>query len=128
MSLGNALLSTNEKEIVMVLINLKLGLFTTASLSNINVQIKSSLSTTWLHGTAASLNQHPNHQNQDKRREQVEIKIEKVPICTLPGWYADVSPSHLSNEVALPQNKYLLTAMEVDDSVTAEDKGWLKDK
>ena len=94
----------------------------TASLSNINVQIKSSLSTTWLHGTAASLNQHPNHQNQDKRREQVEIKIEKVPIRTLPDWYADVPPFHLSNEVALPQNKYLPTAMKVDDSVTAEDR------
>ena len=55
-SLGNALLSTNEKEGVMVPMSLKLGLFTTASLDNIDVQIKSSLSITCLHGTAASLN------------------------------------------------------------------------
>ena len=126
--LGNALLSTNEKEAVMVPMSLKLGLFTTASLDNIDVQIKSSLSTTCLHGTAASLNQNPNHQNQDKRREQVKIQIEKVPLRTRPDWYSDVPPFHLPNEVALLQNKDLPTAMEVDESVMAEDEGWLQDK
>ena len=68
----------------MVPMNLKFGLFTTASLLNIDVQIKSSLSNTCLHATAAFLNQHPNHQNRGKRREQVEIQIDKVPISTLP--------------------------------------------
>ena len=106
-SLGNALLWTDEKEGVMAPMNLKLGLFTTASLYNIDVHIKSSLSTTYLHGTAASFNQHPNHQNQGKSREQVEILVEKVPLHTLPDWYYDVPPFHLPNEVALLQNKDL---------------------
>ena len=120
-SLGNALLSTNEKEGVMVPMNWKLGLFTTASLDNIDVQIKSSLSTTCLHGTAASLNQHPNHQNKGKCREQVGREIEKVLLCMLPDLYSDVPPFHLPNKVALLQNKDLPTAME-------ENKGWLKNK
>ena len=127
-SLGNALLSTNEKEGVMVPMNLKLGLFTTTSLDNIGVQIKSSLSTTCLHGIEASLDQHPNYQNQGKRKEQVEIQIEKELLHTLPDCYSDVPPFHLPNEAALPQNKDLTTAMEVDESVMAEDEGWLKDK
>ena len=38
-SLGNTLVLTNEEVGVMVSMNLKLGLFTTASLDNINVQI-----------------------------------------------------------------------------------------
>ena len=96
-SLGNTLVLTNEEVGVMVSMNLKLGLFTTASLDNINVQIKSSLSTTCLHGTAASLNQYPSHQNQGKRREQVEIQIGKVLLHTLPDWYSDVPPFHLPN-------------------------------
>ena len=126
--LGNTLLSANQKEGVMVPVNLKLGLFTAASHYNINGQIKSSLSNTCLHGTAASLNQQPNHQNQGKHREQVEKQIEKVPLHTLPDWYFDVSPFHLPNEVTLLQNKDLPTAMKVDESVTIEDEGWLKDK
>ena len=96
-SLGNALLSTNEEVGVMLSMNLKLGLFTTASLDNINFQIKSSMSTTCLHGTAASLNQYPSHQNQGKCREQVEIQIKKVLLHMLPDWYSNVPPFHLPN-------------------------------
>ena len=94
-SLGNALLLINEKQGVIVLMNLKLGLFTTAALDKINVQIISSLSTKCLHGTSAFSNQHPSHQNQVKRREQVEIQIEKVLLHTFPDWCSDVPSFHL---------------------------------
>ena len=52
-SLGNALILVNEKQGVIVLMNLKFGLFTTAALDKINVQIISSLSTTCLHGACS---------------------------------------------------------------------------
>ena len=35
-----------------------IGMFSTASIDNINVEIKSSLASTSLHGTAAPINQH----------------------------------------------------------------------
>ena len=105
------MLSTNKKIGGMVLMNLKLGLPITAPLGNIDVWITSSLSTTCLHGATASLNHQPNYQNQGNYRELVEIQIEKVPLRTLPDWYSDVPPLHLPNEVTLPQNKDLPTAM-----------------
>ena len=45
--------------------------FSTMSVDNINVDIQSSLSTTSLHGTAASINQHPTRNNEGQTGQRI---------------------------------------------------------
>ena len=54
-SMGNTVIEANERDDVVLPINLKLGVFSTASVDNIDVNIQSSLSTTTsLHSTVST--------------------------------------------------------------------------
>ena len=56
--MGNAVIEMNEQEGHVLPTNLRKGLFSTASVDNIDIETKSSTAFTSLHGTAASVNQH----------------------------------------------------------------------
>ena len=56
--LGNTVVEMNEKEGIVLPTNLRRGLFSTASIDNIDIHPKSSTARTSLHGTATSINQH----------------------------------------------------------------------
>ena len=58
-SMRNTVIEASERDGMVLPMSLKSGVFSTSSVDNIDVEIQSSLSTTSLHGTAASINQHP---------------------------------------------------------------------
>ena len=62
--MGNTVIEANKRDGMVLPMSLKLGVFSTASAHNIDVEIQSSLSTTSLHGAAASINQHSTEHNQ----------------------------------------------------------------
>ena len=66
--MGNTVIDMNKKEGVVLPTNLRKGLFSTASVDNIDVATKSSSAVTSLHGTAASINQHMSSENQGQVR------------------------------------------------------------
>ena len=69
-SVGNTVIEANERDGMVLPMSLKLGVFSTASGHNIDVEIQSSLSTTSLHGAAASINQHSTEHNQGQPSER----------------------------------------------------------
>ena len=81
--------------------SLKLGVFSTASVDNIDVEIQSSLSTTSLHGTAASINQHPTEHNQGQPREKIMLNQNVLKLRQLPDWNIEIKPFHLPNNVSI---------------------------
>ena len=72
-SVRNTAIEANKKDGMVLPMSLKLGVFSTASVDNIDVERQSSLSTTSLHGTAASINQHPTEHNQGQPREKIML-------------------------------------------------------
>ena len=72
-SLGNTVIEANERDGLVLPMNLKLGFFSTASVDNIDVNIQSSVSTTSLYGTAACINQHPARNNERHSKERVSL-------------------------------------------------------
>ena len=62
-SMGNTVIEAKERDGMVLPMSLKLGVFSTASVDNIDAEIQSSLSTTSLHGTAAPINQHRTEHN-----------------------------------------------------------------
>ena len=93
----NAAISTNAREGAIIPMNLKFVVFTSASLDNIDVQIKSSLS-------KKSLNQHPYQKSQGEEQEQTEINSNENKLQKLPESYFDVLPFHLRNDITTQQN------------------------
>lgn len=82
--MGNTVIETNDRDDVVLPMNLKLGVLSTVSVDNINADIQSPLSTTSLYGTAASINQHPTRNIEGLSRERVSLnqsvsKLNKLP-------------------------------------------------
>ena len=71
--MGNTVIETNDRDDVVLPMNLKLGVLSAVSVDNTNVDIQSSLSTTSLYGTAASVNQHPTRNIEGLSRERVSL-------------------------------------------------------
>ena len=67
-SLGNTSISVYEKEGVVCPPNLKLNLFTTAAIDNLDINTTSATATSSFHGTAASLNQHVRNEQTGQER------------------------------------------------------------
>ena len=67
-SVGNSVIEANERDGVIIPMNLKRDFFSTAFVDNIDVNTKVTLLTTSLHGTAASLNQQTSTLNQGESR------------------------------------------------------------
>ena len=93
--MGNNMGERFQAEKVVCPSNLKLKLFTTSAVDNIDHNPSSTTATGSLHGTAISLFQHPTKENQGQER----VLVQPLPnestshgIAPLPGQYAEVPP------------------------------------
>ena len=80
-----------------------IGMFFTASIHNIDVEIKLSLASTSLHGTAASINQHPPYGSLGITREVLPLGDSRSKLQELPNWYTDIIPFYLPNDIIVPE-------------------------
>ena len=80
-----------------------IGMFPTASIDNINAEIKSSLASTSLHGTAAPINQHHQDGSLGISREVFPLDDSGTKLQEPPNWYTDVIPFHLQNDITVPE-------------------------
>ena len=96
--MGNSVINTNEKDMVVVSTPVKVGLFSTASIDNIDLEIKSSLVTTSIHGTAASINQHSTDCHLGTDREVLPLSDSRKELQDLPQWYTVVVPFQSPND------------------------------
>ena len=87
----NTVIEASERDGMVLPMSLKLGVFSTASVDNIDVEIQSSLSTTSLHGTAASINQHPTEHNQGQPREKIMLNQNVLKLRQLPDWNIEIN-------------------------------------
>ena len=82
--MGNTVIETNDRDDVVLPMNLKLGVLSAVSVDNINADIQSPLSTTSLYGTAASINQQPTRNNEGLSRERVSLNQSVLKLKQLP--------------------------------------------
>ena len=92
--MGNAVIEMAEQEGHVLPTNLQKGLFSTASVDNIDIETKSSTAFTSLHGTAASVNQHLSENVIVVSRKPMTFSNMKT-LRKLPSFYTDVSPAYL---------------------------------
>ena len=85
-SMGNTVIEANERDGMVLPMSLKLGVFSITSADNIDVEMQSSLSTSSLHGTAASINQHSTEHNQGQPREKIMLNQNVLKLRRLPDW------------------------------------------
>ena len=76
--------------------------FSAMSVDNINVDIQSSLSTTSLHGTVASINQHPTRNNEGQTGQRICLNKGVSKLKQLPDWYTEAPSYHLPNDTLVP--------------------------
>ena len=125
-AMGNTVIETNEIDDVVLPMKMKLGVFCTASVDNIDVDIKAS--NTSMHGTAASINQHPTVDQEGCARECIKFSANTSKLMHLPDWYTEVPPYHLPNDTSLPVSKRPSFIEPVQKSVLSRDENWLKDE
>lgn len=93
--MGNNVGERFQAENVVCPSNLKLKLFTTSAVDNIDHNPSSTTATGSLHGTALSLFQHPTKENQGQERVPVQPPPDRPTshgIAPLPRQYAEVPP------------------------------------
>ena len=104
-----------------------IGMFSTASIYNIDVEIKSSLASTSLHGTAASINQHHRDGSLGISREVFPLDDSGTKLQELPNWYTDVISFHLPKDIIVPEliksNPLVITSDKI-----CMDQAWLNNK
>ena len=122
--IGNTVIEMNEKEGIAVPTNLRIVLFSTASVDNIDVATKSSSAVTSLHGTAASINHYMSSENQGQLRILSGTLSTDVKLKHLPKWYTEVPSTHLQS-VSIPESKQPDMIVKVSPSKLLEDEGWL---
>ena len=125
--MDNTVIEANERDNVVLPMNLKLGVFSTAPVENIDVDIQSSLSTTSLHGIAAPINQHPTRNNEGQSREHVSLNQSVCKLKQVPDWYTEVPPYHLPNDTPVPVCSKPSTTDLLESFVLLEDETWLQD-
>ena len=106
---------------------IKLRNISTASADNTGVNIQSSLSTTSLLGTAASIDQHPTSNNEGQPRERVSLNQSVSKLKRYPDWYIEVLPYHLPNNTPIPVCSKPSTTDLLESFVLLEDGTWLQD-
>ena len=126
-SMGNTLIEASERDGMVLPVSLKLGVFSTASVDNIDVEIQSSLSITSLHGTAASINQHPTAHNQGQPREKIMLNQNVLKLRRLPAWYTEIKPFHLPNDVSISHCTKPINIKASRRYCLIEDEKWLQD-
>ena len=77
-------------------------MFSTVSIDNIDVEIKSSLASTSLHVPAASFNQHHRDGSLGISREVFPSDDTGTKLQELPNCYTDVIPFYLPNDIIVP--------------------------
>ena len=126
-SMGNTVIETTERDDMVLPMNLKLGVFSTASVDNIDVGMKSSLSTTSLRGIAASISQHRRRNNEGQSRERVSLNQSVSKLKQLYDWHIEVPPYHLPNDTPVPVCSKPSTADLLESFVLLENETWLQD-
>ena len=126
-SIGNTVTEANERDGMVLPMNLKLRVFSTASKDSIDVDIQSSLSITSLHGTAASISQHPTRNNEGQSRERVKVYQSVSKLKRLPDWYIKVPLYHLAKDAPVPVSSKPSTTDLLESIVLLEDETWLQD-
>ena len=125
-AMGNKVIELNEFDGVVLPTSLLLGIFSTASADNLDIDIKSALATTSFHGTAASINQHPKAINQGTPREAPNIQNTKAQaLKDLPTSYTEVPPFYLPDEVKQPSFRKPDTPDHDPVADHLEDEEWL---
>ena len=99
--MGNLVIKTYEADRVVIPKSLMIGMFSTESIDNIDVEIKPSLASTSLHGAAAFINQHPRDGSLEICREVLPLDDSDTKLQELPNWYTFVIPFHLSNDIII---------------------------
>ena len=95
--MGNTAIDQFEKGVVVPL-DLRCGLFTTAVVDNVDVNPKLSTAMTAFHATAASLNQHISDKNSGRARD-VPSFLSSEKKLKLPEKYTNIKPLHLPSTV-----------------------------
>ena len=126
-SMGNTMISAHKKEGVVLPRNLRTGIFSTASVDNIDVNTKSSTVHTSLHGTAASINQHLTEGHKGTKRDiPTEPTKSGAKLSLLPEWYTEVSLVNIQQEsvvdLTIPEYSLKPTPTEI-----LADELWLQD-
>ena len=106
---------------------IKLRNFSTASADNTGVNIQSSLSTTSLLGTAASIDQNPTSNNEGQPRERVSLNQSMSKLKRYPEWYIEVLSYHLPKDTPIPVCSNPSTIDLLESFVLLEDETWLQD-
>ena len=125
--MGNAVIDMNEREGVVLPMRLKIGLFSTASIDNIDVSTKSSTSFTSLHGTAGSINQHVSNGNEGEAKSIPESLPNDHKLKKLPDWYTEIPPAYMPSDTSIPKSKKPGFIPAVSDVDMLKDKLWLED-
>ena len=105
--------------------NLKLGVFLTASVYNADANIQSSLPPTSLHGRVAPINQHSTRNNLGQSRECSSLNQVCIQDKATPNWYTEVPPYHLPNDTPVPVCSKPSNADLLETFVMLEDETWL---
>ena len=127
-SLGNTSISVYEKEGVVCPPNLKLNLFTTAAIDNLDINTTSATATSSFHGTAASLNQHVRNEQTGQERTLPKFLETDGKLKQLPQFYDDIKPLYLPDNVPIVSGANLTTNSEESDNLSAQfekEKMWL---
>ena len=118
--MGSAVIEMNEQEGHVLPTNLRKGLFSTASIDNIDIETKSSTGFTSLHGTAASVNQHLSENFIGVSRKPMTFSNMKI-------FYIDVSPPYLPPTCHFPSFDENGNLPTLEEDMLNEDEKWLKE-
>ena len=90
--LGNKVLQHYQHNNVVCPPSLKIGIFTTAAVDNIDHNPSSNTAEESLHGTGISLFQHPTKSNHGLEQFSLEAEVESDKLIELPEAYTNVKP------------------------------------
>ena len=90
--LGNKVLRHYQHNNVVCPLSLKIGVFMTAAVDNIDHNPSSKTAEESFHGTGISLFQHPTKSNHVLEQFSIEAEVESDKMIELPEAYTDVKP------------------------------------
>lgn len=131
--LGNAACRCFHEENVVCPLNLRLGLFTTAAIDNIDHNPSSTTARDSFHGTGISMFQHATSDMPGTLRRRLDISQARTAsntLAELPESYTQVMPVVLQDNVPVSESysKQQTTSSEEEENVSdpvIEDKPWL---
>ena len=127
--LGNSAIDTFQRDGVVAPLFLEEGLFCTTAIDNIDHNPTSSTSRDSLHGTAASVHQHPVVNDPINKRKPVPMKLDSTKLKKLPDDYTDIIPLRLPERVTPSFSDVIDVPMleEPSQEDIQADEEWLND-